>query len=199
MTDPFDFEPKTDDYAVMGNPIGHSKSPLIHSAFARQTQQRINYTAIQVDPGGFPQAVGNFFASGGKGLNVTVPFKQEAWELAEQRSERAKLAGAVNTLLMKDDQLYGDNTDGVGLVQDLQKNLNLSLANKRILVLGAGGASRGVLLPLLNEKPSEVVIANRTPDKAYELQKLFSEFGNIKGFAFSALDETQFDVIIDCL
>ena len=197
MSDIFNFEPKTDDYAVMGNPVGHSKSPLIHTAFAKQTQQRIQYTTIHVDLGGFPQAVGNFFANTGKGLNVTVPFKQEAWDIAEQRSQRAELAGAVNTLLMKEGCLFGDNTDGVGLVRDLQNNLDMTLKNKRILVLGAGGASRGVLLPLLDEKPSELVIANRTAERAYELVKLFSKFGNINGVAFSAIDNQPFDVVIN--
>lgn len=189
MSDIFDFEPCIDDYAVMGNPVSHSKSPQIHHAFAEQTRQHIHYSAIQVDPGGFPQAVGNFFASGGKGLNVTVPFKTEAFKLAEQHSERAGLAGAVNTLLMCNNELMGDNTDGTGLVNDLRNNLHISLAGARILILGAGGASRGVLLPLLNEQPKQLLIANRTPDKADKLAKLFSRYGNVTGIGFTALGD----------
>ncbi len=123
MTDIFDFEPRVDEYAVMGNPIKHSKSPQIHSLFAEQTQQSIHYTAIQVDSGGFKQAVGNFAAHKGKGLNITVPFKEEAWALVDERSERAEHAGAVNTIkFLNSGKLYGDNTDGVGLVNDLKNN-----------------------------------------------------------------------------
>ena len=197
MTDIFDFEPKTDEYAVMGNPISHSKSPAIHTAFAQQTAQRIHYTAIQVDLGGFRQAVGNFFASSGKGLNVTVPFKQEAWQIAEQRSERAELAGAVNTLYLQEGKLFGDNTDGIGLVRDLQQNLTIDLSHKKILILGAGGASRGVLLPILKENVASLVISNRTPDKAYELASLFNAYGAIEGSGFTHLAGKQFDVIIN--
>lgn len=197
MSDIFDFEPKIDEYAVMGNPITHSKSPAIHTEFARLTQQHIHYSAIQVDLGGFRQAVGNFFASGGKGLNVTVPFKQEAWQLAEQRSERAELAGAVNTLLMRDNLLTGDNTDGVGLVRDLQHNKKIRLSGLSVLVLGAGGASRGVLLPILNENVSSLVIANRTADKAYELAKAFNSYGVIEGLGFNHVTGKKFDLVIN--
>lgn len=203
MSDIFDFEPRIDDYAVMGNPIAHSKSPRIHGLFAQQTGQRIQYSAIQVDPGGFPQAVGNFFANGGKGLNVTVPFKQEAWQLADQRSERAELAGAVNTLMMRDELLFGDNTDGVGLVRDLLNNLGVELKGKRLLILGAGGAARGVIQPLLNEKPALLTIANRTPDRAYELARLFSACINraepvvLNGCGFADVDGGAFDVIVN--
>lgn len=197
MSDIFDFEPRTDEYAVMGNPIGHSKSPAIHMEFARQTGQQIHYAAIHVDLGGFPQAVGNFFASGGKGLNVTVPFKQEAWQIAEHRSERAELAGAVNTLMMRDGLLFGDNTDGMGLVRDLQQNLNITLSGLSILVLGAGGASRGVLLPILKENVTCVAIANRTPDKAYELASVFKAYGATEGLGFNNLEDRQFDLIIN--
>ena len=203
MTDIFDFEPSIDEYAVMGNPVAHSKSPLIHSAFAQQTQQRIHYSAIQVDPGGFRQAVGNFFANGGKGLNVTVPFKQEAWQLADERSERAELAGAVNTLLQHGERLYGDNTDGIGLVRDLVQNLHITLNGKRLLIIGAGGAARGVIQPLLNENPELLVITNRTADKAYELATLFNNHSNqqnnavIKGSSFTDLDDQAFDIVIN--
>ena len=160
MSDLFDFDKKPDEYGVMGNPIAHSKSPLIHAAFAKQTRQRMHYSTILVDLGGFPQAVGNFQANGGKGINVTVPFKTEAWRLADEMSERAKLAGAVNTLVFRDNNLiFGDNTDGVGLLQDLQQNHGISLAGKQVLMLGAGGAARGVCLPLLEAKPAKLMIA----------------------------------------
>ena len=197
MTDIFDFGKKIDDYAVMGNPISHSKSPSIHTLFAQQTQQSILYTAIHVDMGGFVQAVGNFAAAGGKGLNVTVPFKQEAWDLVTERSERAERAGAVNTIKIQDDQLFGDNTDGVGLVNDLTINNNIELKGKKILLMGAGGAARGVLIPLLKQNPSSLFIANRTPDKAKDLADDFSDAGNITGGGYDALADLKFDVIIN--
>jgi len=197
MTDIFDFGKKVDDYAVMGNPISHSKSPSIHSLFAEQTQQSILYTAIHVDLGGFKQAVGNFAATGGKGLNITVPFKQEAWQLVSERSERAQRAGAVNTIKIENDQLFGDNTDGVGLVNDLTVNHSIELKGKSILLMGAGGAARGVLIPLLKQNPSSLFIANRTPDKAKDLADDFSDAGNIKGGGYDAIAELKFDVVIN--
>ncbi len=197
MTDIFDFSPTVDEYAVMGNPIGHSKSPLIHAQFARQTKQAINYTAIHVDLGGFEQAVGNFVASGGKGLNITVPFKQEAWALAEARSERAERAGAVNTLIFKDKKIIGDNTDGVGLVRDLLDNKKLELQDRQILLMGAGGAARGVLLPLLNQQPARLTIVNRTAEKAKDLADSFSDMGRVTGCGYDALAGQSFDLIIN--
>lgn len=153
-----------DLYAVVGHPISHSKSPRIHSLFARQTGQAVEYTAIQAPLDGFADTVRQFFARGGKGLNVTVPFKEEAWRLAERRTARAELAGAANTLFQDPDgALVADNTDGVGLVRDLTVNLDVALGGRRLLVLGAGGAVRGVLGPLLAERPMELVIANRHP------------------------------------
>lgn len=197
MSDIFDFGKKTDDYAVMGNPISHSKSPSIHTLFAEQTQQSILYTAIHVDQGGFDQAVGNFAASGGKGLNVTVPFKQEAWALVNTRSERAERAGAVNTIKIENSQLFGDNTDGIGLVNDLTINHNVVLKNKNILLMGAGGAARGVLIPLLEEKPSSLFIVNRTPDKAKDLADDFSDAGHVQGGGYDAIQDLTFDVVIN--
>ena len=197
MTDIFDFEPRIDDYAVMGNPIKHSKSPQIHSLFARQTNQSINYIAIQVDTGGFKQAVGNFVAHNGKGLNITVPFKEEAWALVEDRSERAERAGAINTIKIEDGNLYGDNTDGVGLVNDLKNNHNISIQDKRVLLMGAGGASRGVLAPLLSECPAEIVIVNRTVSKATALAEHFQDMGNISGCGYDDLADKKFDIIIN--
>ena len=192
-----DFDAKPDQYAVMGNPIAHSKSPFIHARFAAQTKQRLEYSAILVDPFGFEQAVGNFQGNGGKGLNITVPLKQEAWSLVQERSDRAEQAGAVNTIVFKDDGLYGDNTDGVGLVRDLGDNLGLPLKGARILVLGAGGAVRGVLGPLLRERPEALVIANRTPDKATALARIFAGEGKTDGCGFDALAGQRFDIVIN--
>ena len=198
MSDIFDFGKRIDDYAVMGNPIAHSKSPRIHSLFAEQTGQSVNYTAIQVDTGGFKQAVGNFKAHGGKGLNITVPFKQEAWALVDDRSDRAQRAGAVNTIKFENDKLYGDNTDGIGLVNDLTVNHQVVLKGKRILLMGAGGAARGVLSPLLAEQPAALVIVNRTASKAIDLADEFKDLGCISGCGYEKLsDETAFDVIIN--
>ena len=197
MKDIFDFGKRIDDYAVMGNPIAHSKSPSIHTLFAEHTQQSILYTAIHVDMEGFTQAVGNFAAAGGKGLNITVPFKQEAWELVTERSERAERAGAVNTIKIEDDKLFGDNTDGVGLVNDLTINHGIDLKNKKVLLMGAGGAARGVLVPLLKQNPSFLFVANRTPDRAKDLATAFSDLGSIEGGGYEHIPDEKFDVVIN--
>lgn len=195
--DLFDFGERVDRYAVMGNPISHSKSPLIHTLFAQQTNQSIEYTAIHVDLGGFDQAVGNYRASGGKGLNITVPFKEEAWALVTERSQRAELAGAVNTIKFSGKTLLGDNTDGIGLVTDLKLNHQCELKGKRILLMGAGGAARGVIAPILDEQPAELVIVNRTPDKAVGLATHFAKLGNVHGCGYPALQDKQFDIVIN--
>ncbi|MFA5530976.1 MAG: shikimate dehydrogenase [Thiohalomonadaceae bacterium] len=193
-----DFDAKPDLYAVMGNPIGHSKSPQIHALFAAQTRQRMTYQAMLVDLGGFEQALGNFQAHGGKGCNVTLPFKEEAWRLMDDRSARAELAGAVNTVVFRPDGArYGDNTDGVGLVRDLKENHGVHLTGRRMLILGAGGAVRGVLGPLLDEKPESVVIANRTLPRATELARAFAGAGDVQACAFEALAGQCFDVVIN--
>lgn len=198
MSSLFDFEKPADNYAVMGNPISHSKSPQIHAAFAKQTGQRIVYTATQVDPGGFAQAVGNFFANGGKGLNVTVPFKTEAWALADELGPEAKQAGAVNTLLMNaEGKLVGRNTDGIGLVRDILHNHGGKIAGQKILLLGAGGAARGVLQPLLAEGPAQLQIANRTASRAQALAADFNALGDISGGGFDDLNGQHFDLIIN--
>lgn len=192
-----DFDAKPDAYGVMGNPIAHSKSPQIHARFAEQTRQRLTYDAILVDLGGFEQAVGNFQGNGGKGLNVTVPFKQDAWRLVDKRSQRAELAGAVNTIKIEaNGDLLGDNTDGLGIVRDLTVNHGALLKGKRILILGAGGAVRGVLEPILAEQPAAVTVANRTVSRAQELAQLFRERGTIDGCGFDEL-EGPFDVVIN--
>jgi shikimate dehydrogenase len=197
MSSLFDFD-KPALYGVMGNPVSHSKSPRIHGLFAEQTGQRLEYTAIQVDPGGFEQAVRNFVANGGSGLNVTVPFKTNAWELVDRRSPRADLAGAVNTIAVQtQDILFGDNTDGIGLVNDLVGNQGGIIAGKTVLLLGAGGAARGVLGPLLEQGPAEMVIANRTEDRAVELARSFSRFGPATGCGFADLAGRRFDLVIN--
>ena len=187
-----------DRYAVFGNPIEHSKSPFIHAHFAEQTGQRLSYTAELVELGDFEKAVARFADNNGKGLNVTVPFKQDAWRLATMRSERAERAGAVNTLMINAvGDYFGDNTDGIGLVRDLCKNFGLELANRDILLIGAGGAVRGVIEPLLNQRPASLTIANRTRDKAVQLAADFSDLGNIRGCGLDEFDDSSYDVIIN--
>jgi shikimate dehydrogenase len=197
MSSLFDFD-KPALYAVMGNPVAHSQSPRIHALFAAQTGQRLQYLAIQVDPGGFEQAVSSFVANGGSGLNVTVPFKTQAWELVDERSERAAPAGAVNTIVVRArGRLYGDNTDGAGLVKDLGDNLGVALAGRRLLLLGAGGAARGVLGPLLAQRPAMLFIANRTADRAVELAQAFAGFGAVRGGGYDHLEGEVFDGVIN--
>jgi len=188
----------TDHYAVMGNPIAHSKSPNIHTAFAEQTAQDIDYIAMLVEHGDFVNAVKTFQQNGGKGLNITVPFKNEAFALADSSSTRAERAGAVNTLILNDDgSIHGDNTDGIGIVRDLTQNHAIDLKGQRLLVLGAGGAVQGVLQPLLETLPAEIVIANRTASKAVALAKHFNDAGNISGCGFDELTGKHFDGIIN--
>ena len=192
-----------DCYAVMGNPIHQSQSPNIHRAFAEQEAQSIQYDALEIstETGAFETAVKQFFSQGGRGLNVTVPFKADAWALAEIRSPAAEKAGAVNTLSYNSQlkKLLGDNTDGLGLVRDLTVNLATPMEQKRVLVLGAGGAVRGVLQPILQQLPSELVIANRTLTKAQELVEIFTtpELA-LQSSCFDALEKlAHFDVIIN--
>ena len=188
----------TDRYAVIGNPIAHSKSPLIHAAFARRTGQDIVYDRILGSRDDFAGDVRRFVAEGGRGLNVTVPFKEEAFALSDERSERAQAAGAVNTLVVLDGgRLRGDNTDGVGLVRDLCCNHRFMLAGARVLLLGAGGASRGVLRPLLAERPAALVIGNRTAAKAVELAASASGFGTVEGCGLPELAGRRFDLVIN--
>jgi len=197
MADPFDFE-RPQRYAVMGNPVAHSKSPQIHQQFARQFGHRIEYLAIQVDPGGFAQAVEQFRAAGGSGLNVTVPFKLDAFKLADRRSDRAELAGAANTLKFEaDGQILGDNTDGIGLVHDIALNLGIAFKDKQVLILGAGGAVRGVLGPVLKHRPARVVIANRTVAKARDIAEAFRNQGTLEVCTFDNLRGKHFDIVIN--
>lgn len=193
----------TDRYAVMGNPVGHSKSPRIHAQFAKETHQDLHYGAELVALDGFATAVNNFFAEGGKGLNITVPFKQEAWAMAQRRSPLAELAGAVNTMFRDaEGHLQGHNTDGIGLVRDIKQNHGGVLTGKRMLVLGAGGATRGILLPFLQEQPALICIANRTVSKAQELETLFAPHAEALGSGvascgFGDLAGQHFDWVIN--
>ena len=186
----------TDRYAVIGHPIAHSKSPLIHAAFARQCGQDIVYEAILAPLDGFRAAVAAFRAAGGKGLNVTLPFKPEALKLADKPTERARLAGAANTLRFDQDGVFADNTDGVGLVRDLMR-LGQDLPGRRVLILGAGGAARGVILPLLEAQPACVAIANRTASKAQALAREFSPFGAPIAGGFDDFAGGAFDLVIN--
>jgi shikimate dehydrogenase len=186
-----------DQYAVMGNPIAHSQSPRIHALFAAQTGQNLEYRAILVAPGGFGAAARAFRTAGGRGLNVTVPFKQDAWVFADLLSVRAERAGAANTLIFEPTGVLGDNTDGSGLVRDLTVNHGCPLGGKRVLLLGAGGAARGVLQPLLGEKPAQLVVANRTANKALELALRFSDLGPVSGCGFAELAGRRFDLIVN--
>jgi shikimate dehydrogenase len=166
-----------DVYAVAGNPISHSKSPAIHQRFAEQSKQAIYYGRLQPAIGEFAKVAKSFFAAGGKGMNVTVPFKLDAQVLADVLTPRAKLAGAVNTLWIKEGKIYGDNTDGAGLVRDLVAQ-GIQIRGARILLLGAGGAARGVMGPLLEQEPAQLIVANRSSAKADELVGLFHDFAN---------------------
>ncbi len=187
----------TDHYAVFGNPIAHSKSPLIHAAFARQTGQDLDYRAILAPTDGFVQTLREFIAAGGHGANVTVPFKEEAFRLATQRTPRAELAGAVNTLSFSGDEILGDNTDGVGMMRDITINLGYPLEGRRVLLIGAGGAARGVIGPLLEARPQTLVVANRTEAKAQALADVFGQHGPISGCGFAQLTGQSFDLVID--
>ena len=187
-----------DRYGVMGNPIAHSKSPQIHRLFADQVGQAVSYEALLAPLDGFADAVAQFHADGGKGLNITVPFKEHAWQLVNELSPRAELAGAVNTIKFEDDGAwFGDNTDGVGLVRDITVNHAIGLSGRRVLLLGAGGAIRGVLQPLLEQNPEAILVANRTADKAVELAKIFNRLGEIHGVGLDTLAGQQFDVIVN--
>jgi len=187
----------TDHYAVIGNPINHSKSPLIHSEFAQQTQQDLDYIARKIPLDDLENGLKQLREEGFKGINITVPFKEQVWQLIDDKSDHAQRAGAVNTLTFNDDgTLYGDNTDGLGLCRDLADNHQIILKNKRILLLGAGGAARGVIEPLLTYQPSQLVIANRTASKAEDLAKLYADFGPVSGGGYAELSGS-FDLIIN--
>ena len=190
-----------DRYAVVGNPISHSKSPIIHAAFAKQTNQNISYESVLAPIDEFETTIQNLIEQGYKGINVTVPFKFKAYDMCVFRSEEAKLAGAVNTITFVDNKAYGANTDGNGLINDITKNLNYTIKGKRVLLLGAGGAAQGVYQPLILENPELLVVANRTLQKAEDMVSKFGDKNTkntaTKPQAFNDLANQQFDIIIN--
>jgi shikimate dehydrogenase len=186
-----------DRYALVGHPVEHSRSPLIHTVFARATGQRLTYELIDAEPAAFETAVRGFGAAGGKGLNVTVPHKEAAFALCQTHGAAATVAGAVNTISFRNGALHGDNTDGLGFVRDVTVNLRQALAGARVVVLGAGGAARGILGPLLDETPAEVTVANRTKERADELvAKLGHPALVARSFAELA-EQPPFDVVVN--
>ena len=189
--------PSPDKYAVVGFPITHSWSPFIHGLFAKQTGHAITYSRLEVPSESLAERVAEFFGAGGKGLNVTLPHKQAACLIARERTPRAEMAGAVNTLALRDDVLLGDNTDGAGLVADLTRNLSFEISKTRVLLLGAGGAARGVLGPLLEADPEYLEIANRNAERAVSLAHEFSTLGTIHGCGFDAIANTTFDLVLN--
>ena len=187
-----------DHYAVIGSPIRHSKSPKIHTLFAEQTNQSLEYMAQEVVPERFKASVSKFFKEGGKGLNCTLPLKELAWAYADFSTDRAELSKAVNTLALQEDgTVMGDNTDGCGLVTDLIVNNQVQIKGSRVLILGAGGACRGILAPILEQSPHDLMLANRTPQKARDLAVEFCLQGEIEGCGFADLKCQQFDLIIN--
>jgi shikimate dehydrogenase len=186
-----------DKYAVIGNPVEHSLSPIIHEAFAKQTKQKFIYSKIEAPLDGFVPTVQQFITAGGKGLNVTLPFKHEAYQLSTNRSKTVEEAQAASVLHFRTHQeIYADNFDGFGMVQDLTCNYQIKLTQQKILVLGAGGAAQGILGPLLDQSPAQVVIANRTGDKAHHLATKFRSRGPVQGISFAELKASPYDVII---
>ena len=187
-----------DRYGVMGYPVSHSRSPVIHRLFALQSGQNMQYELLQVAPDKLDKAVSQFQRTGGKGLNITVPHKRAVRNLVDTISDRAELAGAVNTLVFRDDEIHGDNTDGSGLLRDLQANLGVNLEGTNILILGAGGATRGIVGPLLDAGPASLRIANRTPDKAQVIADHFQRFGPISACGFNMVPVSEpYDLIIN--
>ncbi|HEY6966188.1 MAG TPA: shikimate dehydrogenase [Burkholderiales bacterium] len=185
----------TDRYAVIGNPVAHSKSPWIHAEFARQTRQDLDYGRIEAPLAGFARALDAFRAAGARGANVTLPFKEQAFSYcAAETSARARAAAAVNTLRFDGKSVFGDNTDGIGLVTDLERNLGRAIAGQRVLLLGAGGAARGVLQPLLERGPAALRVANRTARRAAELA---GQFKDVRGGGFGELAGATFDLVIN--
>ena len=188
----------SDAYAVIGNPITHSKSPLIHTEFSKQTKQDMHYEAIFAPLNGFTEAIKLFQQNDGKGMNVTIPFKFDAYKISTQLTEQAKAAQAVNTLVFDGNEIYGHNTDGTGLIRDIITNLGFTITAKRILLCGAGGAASGIILPLLKQKPSMLVIANRTVQKAHKLQNQFSSYdNNIVSGNYEDVAGKIFDLVIN--
>jgi shikimate dehydrogenase len=185
-------------FVLFGNPVSHSWSPFIHGMFARQFDHVVDYKVQDVAPAGFRHAVINFFVEGGGGANVTLPHKPAAAEIVNELSARAERARAVNTIVRRSaTELYGENTDGVGLVTDLTRNLGVTIGGARLLILGAGGATRGVLAPLLEQEPREIRIANRTPERAIRLRDEFSDLGEISASGFAEVEDRPWDLVVN--
>jgi len=189
--------PTPDKYAVVGYPVAHSWSPFIHGLFAKQTGHAITYSRLEVPPEALNDRVVEFFAAEGQGLNITLPHKQAACLIARERTPRAEMAGAVNTLAPRSGGLFGDNTDGAGLIADLTRNLAFDLRGTRVLLLGAGGAARGVLGPLLEADPEYLEISNRNEERAKELAHEFSTLGTVHGCGFDGIANTTFDLVLN--
>lgn len=191
----------SDQYAVIGNPIGHTKSPLIHGLFAQETGQDLTYVPIEGPVGpehAFAETVRQFIAAGGKGMNVTAPFKLQAFAMSDERSERATLAGAVNAMKFEDGRIIAENFDGVGLVRDIEENLHQPMADKRVLILGAGGAVRGALLPFIAARPGELVVANRDVEKAKALVNQVMAGDFLRACEYPELESMgQFDLVVN--
>lgn len=187
-----------DRYGLMGHPVGHSWSPFIHGMFAKQSGLSLHYKLYDVEPEKFRAAALEFFTSGGRGLNITVPHKRAAAELVNRMTGRAERAGAVNTIMLDaGNELLGDNTDGAGLIADLVTNLGFEIASRRVLILGAGGATRGIVAPLLQSGAASIVIANRTPSRAIELASEFADLGVVTGCAFAEIAPEAVDLLIN--
>jgi shikimate dehydrogenase len=187
----------TDEYGLFGFPVQHSWSPFIHGMFARQTAQDMSYRLFESPPERFRSDALDFFSRGGKGVNITLPHKNAATDLVNELTARAERADAVNTIVRRDELLVGDNTDGAGLLADLTRNLQISWSEPRILLLGAGGAARGALEPLLSLEPGLLVIANRTAERAAALAREFGALGNLKGCSFGDVERQRFDLIVN--
>ncbi len=193
----FDCSPGMDRYVVIGNPVAHSLSPIIHAMFAAQAGDSLTYDRLLVERGEFMRAARAFFGEGGCGASITLPFKVDAFDFADARSDRATRAGAANFLMRRGDTIFADNTDGAGLVADLTRNLGVALHGKQVLLVGAGGAARGVLGPLLDAQVARVVIANRTVERARALAELFAASGRVEGCALDAIAPAAFDVTLN--
>lgn len=190
-------ESQLDQYAVIGNPIEHSKSPDIHLLFADQTGEQLHYEKLLANKDQFSQAVTKFFSNGGKGLNVTVPFKNDAYEFVDELTQYAKNAGAVNTIFKNEQgKFVGANTDGIGLLRDLKKTLRIPIINKKIIIIGAGGATQGIVEPLLHENPAQLIITNRTVGKADSIADQFKDIGNISSCALDEIPKQPFDLVL---
>ncbi|WP_405225568.1 shikimate dehydrogenase [Lentisalinibacter sediminis] len=189
---------KPDRYGVVGYPVSHSRSPVIHRVFAQQTGQHLTYELLEVPPAELESAIRSFQRQGGRGLNITVPHKSEAVRVVDELSDAASMAGAVNTLSISSDAIRGDNTDGVGLVRDLRKNHRVAIEGARILILGAGGATRGIMAPLLEEQPTTVTLANRTVSKAQALANHFGSMGAVQACRFDDIvEDVDYDLVIN--